>query len=759
MATQSTALLGLALPITGELDGTWGDTVNDSITSLLDSAIAGTTTLSADADVTLSTTALAADQARQAIILWTASGTVTRNITAPASSKTYIVINSTGSTQSIVIRGAGPTTGVTIPAGGKAVVAWNGSDFVKIVSNPTVLTTDVTGTLPVANGGTGLATTPTNGQIDIGNGIGFTRTTLTAGSNVTITNAAGSITIASIGGGGTTASGSVVLTSASVTAQAITTTTYGQTVTLPDATTVSKGGILYNISNLGAYPLEIINNAGSTLGFVYSNCPVTVGLADNSTAAGTWSFVGAEPYAVVAQNVSADLKPFTEEPFHRVVVIDTNRTLFLLAGTTLSGIIYNASTKLWGSVTLIRNTNNYDQVVGILSATNQVLVSSSINTAMEAVVLTLSDTTITVGTAATATLSNNATACQTAENLVAVGSSFVVTTAFTSITALQMRAMTISGTTVTIGAATTLNGTNTGSIDANVYVAAVSSSVVLVLTNTSASTFFATPYTISGTTITLGTGATYATTNAEQYKVRPISSGVRWAVVITSSAGTTVGMIISVAGTTATISTVTLATGGGTTNAGVIVSGSKLIYIGGDAVATNILTDTAGTASAGTQIGPLYATTTVVNPISANATTTLAIFYGYTSSVSTVSRVAINFTGSSPIVSDFDVQAIGASGLPDGFSAVTAFNYQQTYDTQILSGATSYAWDLTTGAPGSRAVAVGENCFYSFAPKLVPIGPSATIWNSIAPNKVVCYDTTYGSSSVFGALQIVKSIS
>ena len=93
MATQSTALLGLALPITGELDGTWGDTVNDSITSLVDSAIAGTTTLSVDADVTLSTTTLAANQARQAIIVWTASGTVTRNITAPASSKTYVVIN------------------------------------------------------------------------------------------------------------------------------------------------------------------------------------------------------------------------------------------------------------------------------------------------------------------------------------------------------------------------------------------------------------------------------------------------------------------------------------------------------------------------------------------------------------------------------------------------------------------------------------------------------------------------------------------
>jgi hypothetical protein len=38
--------------------------------------------------------------------------------------------------------------------------------------------------------------------LDIGNGTGFTRTTLTAGSNITITNGAGSITIAATGGGG-----------------------------------------------------------------------------------------------------------------------------------------------------------------------------------------------------------------------------------------------------------------------------------------------------------------------------------------------------------------------------------------------------------------------------------------------------------------------------------------------------------------------------------------------------------------------------
>jgi hypothetical protein len=63
------------------------------------------------------------------------------------------------------------------------------------------LSADVTGTLPVANGGTGLTTTPTNGQLDIGNGTGFTRATLTAGTNVTITNTAGAITISATGGG------------------------------------------------------------------------------------------------------------------------------------------------------------------------------------------------------------------------------------------------------------------------------------------------------------------------------------------------------------------------------------------------------------------------------------------------------------------------------------------------------------------------------------------------------------------------------
>ena len=133
MTTAYTSLLGLALPVTGELSGTWGTTVNDQLTALLDTAVAGSTTITSDADITLTDTTGAANEARQAIILWaTASGTTTRNITAPARSKGYIVINKAVGAQSIVVRGAGPTTGVTIVQGEYAVIAWNGSDFVKV---------------------------------------------------------------------------------------------------------------------------------------------------------------------------------------------------------------------------------------------------------------------------------------------------------------------------------------------------------------------------------------------------------------------------------------------------------------------------------------------------------------------------------------------------------------------------------------------------------------------------------------------------
>ena len=138
MTTAYTSLLGLALPVTGELSGTWGDTVNNYITQYLDASIAGTNTISADADVTLVRTtnaSLGGTSSQYAVILWTAAGTATRTIIAPAASsgsrQTYIVVNKS-TTQSIKLCGAGPTTGVTLLPSSAAVCVWNGTDFTQV---------------------------------------------------------------------------------------------------------------------------------------------------------------------------------------------------------------------------------------------------------------------------------------------------------------------------------------------------------------------------------------------------------------------------------------------------------------------------------------------------------------------------------------------------------------------------------------------------------------------------------------------------
>jgi len=236
MATAYTSLLGLALPVTGELSGTWGDTVNNSITSLLDSAIAGTTTLSSDADVTLTTTTGASNTSRQAILMCSGARTVLRTITAPAQSKIYTIINATTGGFSVKLVGAGPTTGVTIVAGESAVCAWNGSDFVKVATSVVGGVTSVAATVPaflsvagspITTSGT-LALTYSGTALPVANG----GTGLTAGTSGGVLAYTASGTLASSGaltqygvvyGGG--AGAAPVATAAGTTGQVLTATT------------------------------------------------------------------------------------------------------------------------------------------------------------------------------------------------------------------------------------------------------------------------------------------------------------------------------------------------------------------------------------------------------------------------------------------------------------------------------------------------------------------------------------------------------
>lgn len=114
-----------------------------------------------------------------------------------------LIGNTTGNTLTKSTLNAG--TGISITNGGGSIsIASTNIGTVTSVAATVPAFLSVSGS-PVTTSGTlaiALASTPTDGQLLIGNGTGFSYATLTAGSNITITNSAGGITIASSGGGG-----------------------------------------------------------------------------------------------------------------------------------------------------------------------------------------------------------------------------------------------------------------------------------------------------------------------------------------------------------------------------------------------------------------------------------------------------------------------------------------------------------------------------------------------------------------------------
>lgn len=96
-------------------------------------------------------------------------------------------------------------------------------------------------TIGIGYGGTGVTSTPSNGQLLIGNGSGYSLSTLTAGSNISITNGSGGITIAATGGSGTvtSVSGSGGSTGLTLTGGPITTS---GTLTLGGTLATTSGG-------------------------------------------------------------------------------------------------------------------------------------------------------------------------------------------------------------------------------------------------------------------------------------------------------------------------------------------------------------------------------------------------------------------------------------------------------------------------------------------------------------------------------------
>jgi hypothetical protein len=112
-------------------------------------------------------------------------------------------------------------------------------------------------TIGIGYGGTGLTATPTNGQLAIGNGSGYTLANLTAGTNVSISNTAGGITISA-----TPSSGGTV-TSVAMTVPSFLSVT-GSPITTSGTLAVTLSGTALPVANGGS-------GATTLTGYLYGN--------------------------------------------------------------------------------------------------------------------------------------------------------------------------------------------------------------------------------------------------------------------------------------------------------------------------------------------------------------------------------------------------------------------------------------------------------------------------------------------------------
>jgi hypothetical protein len=234
MATYSTNL-ALTLLTTGEGAGTWGNTTNTNLGTLLEQAISGyvTQAVSTGTDTTLTIPNGATGVARNMYIELTGTGGTNTNLIVPSNKKLYFIFNN--STGAVTVKVTGQT-GVSVPTGKKMVLVSNGTDIVN-------------GLNYIADFGT--------------NSFTVSNLTATSATITTLTSTSANITTLS----GTTATYTSATLSNLGSGSANITTLTGTTATYTSGTITTLGSTSANITTLSSTSANITTLTGTTVTF------------------------------------------------------------------------------------------------------------------------------------------------------------------------------------------------------------------------------------------------------------------------------------------------------------------------------------------------------------------------------------------------------------------------------------------------------------------------------------------------------------
>ena len=189
MSSTYSTNLAIELIGTGDQAGNWGATTNTNLGTLLEQAISGyvTQAVSTGTDTVITIPNGASGVARNMFIELTGTGGASTNLIVPANKKLYFIYNNTASGQ-VTVKVTG-LTGVSVPNGAKMILVSNGTDVV--VAENYLATLTLGSALAVTSGGTGVTTSTGSGANVLSTSPTLVTPILGIPTSGTLTNATG----------------------------------------------------------------------------------------------------------------------------------------------------------------------------------------------------------------------------------------------------------------------------------------------------------------------------------------------------------------------------------------------------------------------------------------------------------------------------------------------------------------------------------------------------------------------------------------